>query len=48
MLKKRHLIYLLVLLIQPDVMGQGVTPADWGLKAFHLIQEWLSGAISPK
>jgi len=35
MLQKRHLTYLLVLLIQSNAMGQGITPADWGLKAFH-------------
>lgn len=35
MLKKIHLIYLLALLIRPFAIGQGVTPSDWGLKAFH-------------
>ncbi len=35
MLKKRHLIYLSVLFFQTTVMGQGVKPVHWGLKAFH-------------
>ena len=37
----RHLYIVIFALITTSIFAQGVTPKDWGLKAFHIKDEKL-------